>query len=151
MRRPDLTARLRHEGPLCCCGNLRKAVRAVTQFYDKALRPSGLRATQLALLANGKLLGTTTMNRLAEAMVMDRTTLTRDLRPLLRMGLIRICPGEDRRERQITVTEDGQELLVRAYPLWQAAQAKVVQKLGQRRMERFLSDLSAVVAVVQDR
>lgn len=142
-------ARLKEEGPLCCCGNLRKAVRAVTQFYDRALRPSGLRAGQLALLATGKGMGMITISRLAEHMVMDRTTLTRNLRPLEKQGLVRIAPGKDRREREIIVTRDGEELLGRAYPLWQGAQAQMAKRLGHQRLSRLLSDLSAMVDIAQ--
>jgi DNA-binding MarR family transcriptional regulator len=148
-RKFDVVARLKKEGPLCCCGNLRKAVRAVTQFYDEALRASGVRASQLGLLATSSALGTTTMNRLADFMVMDRTTLTRNLRPLEKQGLIRVSQGSDRREREITVTREGEELLANAYPLWQRAQTKVVTTFGERRMQRFLSDLFAIVEVVQ--
>ena len=143
-------ARLKEEGALCCCGNLRKAVRAVTQFYDAALRPSGLRASQLGLLATSKAMGTISMSRLADHMVMDRTTLTRNLRPLEKQRLVEIGPGKDRREREITVTRQGEEILARAYPLWENAQAKMTQKLGQQRLNRLLSDLSAVVQVAQN-
>jgi len=148
-RKFDVAARLKKEGPLCCCGNLRKAVRAVTQFYDEALRAGGVRASQLGLLATSNALGATTMNRLAGFMVMDRTTLTRNLRPLEKQGLVRVSRGADRREREIIVTREGQELLANAYPLWQKAQTKVVTSFGQKRMQRFLSDLSAIVVVVQ--
>ena len=144
-------ARLKEEGTLCCCGNLRKAVRAVTQFYDGALRPSGLRASQLGLLATTKGMGMVTMSRLADHMVMDRTTLTRNLRPLEKQGLVRISAGKDRREREIAVTSAGEELLTRAYPLWQRAQTKMVNMLGQHRLNRLLSDLSAVVQVAQSK
>jgi DNA-binding MarR family transcriptional regulator len=142
-------ARLEAEGPLCCCGNLRKAVRAVTQFYDEALRSSGVRASQLGLLASSSALGPTTMNRLADFMVMDRTTLSRNLRPLQKQGLVRVSEGEDRREREITVTRQGQDLLARVYPLWRGAQTRIVKTFGQQRMQRLLSDLSALVKAVQ--
>ncbi|HWP60044.1 MAG TPA: MarR family winged helix-turn-helix transcriptional regulator [Candidatus Acidoferrales bacterium] len=144
-------ARLQAEGPLCCCGNLRKAMRAVTQFYDSALRPSGLRASQLGVLAASKTLGTVTVSRLAAQMVMDRTTLTRNLRPLAKARLIRLAPGKDRREREITVTPAGEEVLARAYPLWQGAQAKITKALGQKRLERLLADLAAVVEAARKR
>lgn len=137
------------EGPLCACGNLRKAVRAVTHFYDEALRPTGLRATQVALLGACGMLGGVTMNRLAEFLVMDRTTLTRNLRPLQRERLIRIKAGKDQREREVTITKQGVGTLMKVYPLWKKAQSQVVEGLGQERMSRFLSDLSTLVEVTQ--
>ncbi len=87
----DLTA--------CTCANLRKAARAVTQVYDQALRPTGLKATQFTMLATLSNRGDLPLSRLAEALVMDRTTLTRNLKPLVGKGLVRIdqdqraCPS----------------------------------------------------------
>ncbi|MEE8273100.1 MAG: MarR family transcriptional regulator, partial [Alphaproteobacteria bacterium] len=70
------------EAAICTCFNLRKAARAVTQLYDAALGPSGLRATQFSLIAALGVRGAPTISQLAKAMVMDRTTLTRNLKPL---------------------------------------------------------------------
>jgi len=137
------------EGPLCACGNLRKAVRAVTHFYDEALRPVGLRATQVALLGACGMLEGVTMSRLAEFLVMDRTTLTRNLRPLEREGLIRIKAGKDQRERDVTITRQGVGSLAKVYPLWKKAQSRVATGLGQERMSRLLSDLSTLVEVTR--
>ncbi|MBI4487454.1 MAG: winged helix-turn-helix transcriptional regulator [Deltaproteobacteria bacterium] len=89
------------------------------------------------------------MNRLADLMVMDRTTLTRNLGPLQRRGLIRINPGKDQREREVTITKQGVGTLMKVYPLWKKAQSQVVEGLGQERMSRFLSDLSTLVEVTQ--
>lgn len=139
------------EGAFCACGNLRKAVRAVTQLYDEALRPVGLRASQLALLSASNSLGTPTMSRLAKFMVMDPTTLTRNLSPLQKQELIRIKPGKDRREREVTVTGRGVQVLAKAYPAWRKAQAHVINGLGNERMSQLLADLSAVVGVTQGR
>ena len=138
-----------NESQLCACANLRKAVRAVSQLYDDAFRPIGLRATQFGLLgATGKL-GPLTINRLAEAIVMDRTTLTRNLRPLEKLGLLRIRSGKDRREREVSITKRGEIILTKGYPLWKKAQGKVIKGLGQERVNRLLKDLSAVVNVAQ--
>ncbi len=138
-----------NEGQLCACANLRKAVRAVSQLYDDAFRPIGLRATQFGLLGATGMLGPLTINRLAEAIVMDRTTLTRNLRPLEKQGLLQIKSGKDRREREVSITRRGQVVLAKGYPLWKKAQGKVVKGLGQERVSRLLKDLSAVVAVAQ--
>ena len=81
---------------ICACANLRKATRAVTQVYDAALRPSGLKATQFTLLATLATLGDPPLTRLAEAMVKDRTTLTRNLKPLIAKGSVRVAEGDVR-------------------------------------------------------
>jgi DNA-binding MarR family transcriptional regulator len=134
---------------VCACSNLRKATRAITQLYDEALRPAGLRATQLSLLTACGNLEPVTVGYLAHAVVMDRTTLARDLKPLEREGLIKIATGQDQRERRITLTARGHRALARAFPLWEKAQADVVQGIGSERLQRLLSDLSAMVTAVR--
>jgi DNA-binding MarR family transcriptional regulator len=136
-------------GQVCACFNLRKAARAVTQLYEDMLRPSGLRGTQFALLVATKNLEPVTVKRLAKAIVMDRTTLTRDLKPLEKQGLLTVEVGEDRRERKVTLTPQGQQVLAHALPLWEKAQARVEKGLGQERLQRLLDDLSAAVAVTK--
>jgi DNA-binding MarR family transcriptional regulator len=133
----------------CTCFNLRKAARAVTQLYDEFLRPSKLRATQFSLLAAINLHGTATITQLAEATVMDRTTLKRNLELLEREGLVRIRPGEDARVREVSLTQTARDRLAAALPLWEKAQAHVTERLGRARTQRFLSDLSAAVAAAQ--
>ncbi len=149
MNRTTTLNQFMNEGQLCTCANLRKAVRAVSQLYDDAFRPIGLRATQFGLLGATGMLGPITINRIAEAIVMDRTTLTRNLRPLEKQGLLRIRSGKDRREREVSITRRGQVVLAKGYPLWKKAQGKVIKGLGQERVSRLLKDLSAVVAVAQ--
>ena len=80
---------------------------------------------------------------------MDRTTLTRNLKPLEKQGLIRTIPGEDRREREITLTGTGQSILAKALPLWKRAQQQVAKELGGIRMARLLKDLSVTVQAGQ--
>ncbi len=127
----------------CVCFSLRKTARAVTQLYDAALRPCGLRATQFTMLTAVRVLGSVTVNHLAEALVMDRTTLTRNLTPLKRDGLIRVQPGADRREREVTLTAAGWGILAKAMPLWEQAQGRITKGLGQDRVGRMLKDLGA--------
>jgi DNA-binding MarR family transcriptional regulator len=136
-------------GRACACFNLRRATRALTQMYDDALRPAGLRTTQFTLLSAICVAGPVTVQRLATAVVMDRTTLTRDLRPLERQGLVSIEPGEDRRERKVDLTPEGAQVINRALPLWEKAQAQVSKGLGQDRLHRLLDDLSAAVALTR--
>lgn len=133
------------EVPVCACFNIRKAARAITQLYDDVLRTSGLRATQFSILAVTRKLGPVTVSRLAEETVTDRTTLTRNLRLLTQQRLIKITPGDDRREREVTLTDRGRAALAKAYPLWKKVQSQVAQTLGLERFHRLLSDLRDTV------
>ncbi len=134
----------------CTCANIRRASRVVTRIYDEALQPTGLKVTQFILLATLAATGATALTKLAEAMVMDRTTLTRNLKPLLKEGLIDSAPGEDRRSRVIGLTEKGRAALMTALPPWREAQTNMVGALGQERLNGFLNDLSAVVQIGQE-
>ena len=134
----------------CVCFNLRKSARAITQMYEEALKPTGLHATQFSLLVATRLMSTITIRNLAKALVMDRTTLTRNLKPLEKQGLLHVTLGKnDRREREVTLTGSGQAILEKALPLWRDVQKKFEKKLGQDRFERLLEDLSATVGVAQ--
>lgn len=133
----------------CACFSLRKAARAVTQRYDDALRPAGLRSTQFSLLALLRLAGPVPMTRLAQEAVMDRTTLARNLEVLQRGGLVRVLPGEDARVREVQITRTGIRKLEEAFPHWQRAQRSMARSLGARRMHRILADLSAAVTIAE--
>jgi DNA-binding MarR family transcriptional regulator len=114
----------------CACANLRRASRAVTQFYDQELRGSGLRVTQFTLLQALKLTGKLTQGHLGELLSLDSTTLTRTLRPLLGRGWVRSLPGEDRRERHFRLTPAGRRQLEHARPSWERAQQRLQKALG---------------------
>ena len=101
------STKLREVARACACANLRKAARAVTQLYDAALAPSGLKATQFTLLVTSRLSGEATINGLAERMAMDRTTLSRNLKPLVRDGLLEVSPGGDGRTRLVRISLEG--------------------------------------------
>ena len=129
----------------CTCFNLRKAARAVTQMYDEALKPSGLRATQFSLLSVVEHKGPLGMTELAKALVMDRTTLTRNLKPLLEQDLVAVVGGSDRRRRPITITSRGRDTLVRAQPMWRKVQRHMAAGLGRVRWTGLLGDLDETV------
>lgn len=133
----------------CACFNLRKAARAVTQLYEAALAPSGIRATQFSVLVALALVEGAPLSRVAEGLVMDRTTLTRNLRPLERQGWVRIEEGEDRRERNLSLTRSGRAALERALPLWQQAQARVLEHVGGTRWAGLQQDLQGLVAMAR--
>jgi DNA-binding MarR family transcriptional regulator len=119
----------------CAVRATRATSRALTRRYDEALRPSGLRATQFPLLVAIALSRSATVTELAETMAMDRTTLTRELRPLEDRGLVASHPGEDRRTRNIEVTEEGRHAIARTLPLWRQVQASVLAEMGPARWE----------------
>jgi DNA-binding MarR family transcriptional regulator len=138
-------------GRSCACFNLRKAARAVTQLYDEYLRPTGLRATQLTLLIAARGVGPVAISKLAKGAVLDRTTLTRNLKVLEKKGLIRTETGLDRRAREVTLTDLGHKALIKAMPLWVKAQAHVKEGLGEETMERFLRYLSDIVSLARNK
>lgn len=129
----------------CLCFNLRKAARAITRIYDGALAPVGLKATQFTVLQIASEAGGTAMSRLAGRLGMDRTTLTRNLQPLEKLGLISTGAGRDRRERSIRVTEAGREVLEQALPLWESAQSRLYSALGPVAFVSLLDRLDSVI------
>jgi DNA-binding MarR family transcriptional regulator len=141
-------AQLNQVGVLCTCFNLRKASRVVTHFFDQELKPSGLLVTQFTILVAISVLSSGTINELAQSLVMDRTTLTRNLKPLAREGFIQIEPGQDQRTRVVSLTHTGQVSLAKALPLWEQAQACIVEKLGQERLSTLLSHLNVTTTLV---
>ena len=128
----------------CACATVRRTDRVLTQFYDEILAPSGLYITQFTLLATLSQAAPVTINRLAEIMDMDRTTLSRNLEVLAKQHMVRIEEGEDRRTRQVHLTQEGEQALRRALPLWQEAQARIEHALGRERFDGLLTELSAV-------
>ena len=133
----------------CTCFGLRKAARAVTQMYDQALKPTGLRTTQFSLLAVTDRVGPRGMAELAEHLVMDRTTLTRNLKPLLDRGLLERVEGEDRRRRAVAITAKGRAALAQALPYWREVQGQMADSLGRSRWWRLLGDLRDTAALAQ--
>jgi DNA-binding MarR family transcriptional regulator len=133
---------------ICAHANLRKAMRVVSQAYDAALKPSGLRATQFTLLAVLSHRGEIPLTKLSEILVMDRTTLTRNLKPLLAKGWVEIGREKDERIRLVSITGPGRSIMAEAMPLWRDVQGRVAGKLGQTRLTGLIDDLNALVEVV---
>jgi DNA-binding MarR family transcriptional regulator len=108
---------------VCNCTALRKATRRVSQLYDSALEPCGLRTTQRSILMQIARSGTPPLGELAEALVMDRGALTHNLKPLARDGLIKISiDPQDRRNRLVALTAQGRAKLAESEALWARAQ-----------------------------
>jgi len=121
------------------------AARAVTRLYDDTLRPVGLRATQLAVLVAVGGDNVVSITALAKFMGMDRSTLTRNLAPLERDGLIRVGNEGWRRSRTVEITKKGRSRLREALPLWEKAQETLRRKLGLRRWAVIRADLDDLI------
>lgn len=131
----------------CNCFAVRSAARYVSQFYDQFLAPVGLRTTQFSILAKLKRLGPLTINGLARVMVMDRTTLGRNVLPLQRDGLIRIGPiSSNRRAKELRLTGAGEKRLQAALKLWTHAQVQFETSFGVKRAAELRGLLRSVVA-----
>ena len=130
---------------VCNCLALRQAARHVTQFYDQFLADTGLRTTQFSILAKLRRLGPLSINALAKEMVMDRTTLGRNILPLERERLITIVRGRsDRRSKELQLTEAGLARLRKALKGWSRAQAQFEAVFGAKRTVDLRSLLHAV-------
>lgn len=131
----------------CNCLAVRQAARHMTQFYDQFLAPAGLRTTQFSILAKLKRMGPMTINTLAKDLVMDRTTLGRNILPLEREGLIAIVTGRsDRRSKELRLTESGAERLRAALKGWVEAQTRFEAAFGGERTSELRGLLRAVAA-----
>jgi DNA-binding MarR family transcriptional regulator len=109
----------------CNCVALRRAARRISNFYDAELAPSGLRATQFAILVLVNELGEASVNSVAEKLELDRTTAGKNLRPLEKAGLISVgAARNDARQHAISLTKAGQTVLKQAVPLWRRAQSQ---------------------------
>jgi DNA-binding MarR family transcriptional regulator len=106
----------------CVCTAARRRSRELTRAFEKAMRGSGLRSTQFNLLATLVQTGPLPTTRLADFLGLERTTLTRNLGPLMRDGLVRVDEGEDRRIRKAAITPAGEEAARHAFPFWKKAQ-----------------------------
>jgi DNA-binding MarR family transcriptional regulator len=129
----------------CACFNFRKASRSVTQLFDQTLAPTGLRSTQLVILITGQLLGPNSIARLARELVMDRSTLTRNLKPLLTQGLLKFSQPENGKHKAVEVTDEGRAALIKAAPYWEHAQTHLAGRFGPDHWNRIMGDLSAIV------
>jgi DNA-binding MarR family transcriptional regulator len=134
----------------CLCNAMRKAARAVTQRYNHALAPAGLTATQFTLLSALDRIGPAPLTLLAERLVTDRTTLTRNAAILDKGGLITTRPGEDRRQRALAITAAGRQRLAAARPLWNEVQAHTAAEFGTDRSRDLLAGLAELVALTRD-
>jgi DNA-binding MarR family transcriptional regulator len=129
---------------LCTCFRLRKLARLVTQRYDRELAATGLTLNQYSILRRAAR-APKAIGALSRELGMDRTTLTRDLRPLTVAGWVELVAGLDARQREVRVTPVGKAVLAAAQPSWQRAQDAVERQLGVAGVERLHGQLDDVI------
>jgi DNA-binding MarR family transcriptional regulator len=132
----------------CMCASFRRATRLLTQYYDTALRPLGLRGTQFTLLQALSLAGEVSQGALGGILAIDSTTLTRTLSIMGRRGWITSRSGKDRRERWISLSEAGRAEFKRARPQWEKVQQRLRVRLGNKRWNKLLNLTNEVTAGV---
>jgi DNA-binding MarR family transcriptional regulator len=128
----------------CACVRARRASRSLTDLYDEALRPVGLKITQFSVLRTLERMGPVSISALAGEMALDRSTLGRNLRLLKRRSLVRLGEGTDLRARSVELTASARKLLAAAIPLWEKAQARVERKLGKEGVSALFELLAQV-------
>jgi DNA-binding MarR family transcriptional regulator len=134
----------------CACSGLRKAARSVSRIYEILLGTAGMTATQFAILRMLQRSGPLPLSRLAEALVLERTSLYRTLQPLRDDGLVEFRDGPDRRIKVGALTKSGRQAIRRALPQWETAQQGFVQRFGRRRWAALSKELEAVLETMQE-
>ncbi len=132
----------------CLCSTFRRTSRALTQLYERELRPLGLRATQFTILQVLSRAGEVPQGRLGKMLAMDSTTLTRTLEIMERNGWIVERRGEDRRERWLSLAKAGETLLSRALPVWDELQSRLRQRLGEHDWKNLMEITNHVTDLV---
>jgi DNA-binding MarR family transcriptional regulator len=135
----------------CISLNLRRTARAVSNYYDDIFTEAcGLRATQIPPLVVLYLAGPQSINEIAGKLEINRTTLSRNLRPLEEAGMLETAQGDDLRLRIVKLTDRGRELLLNVLPIWEKLQERMVQGLGEGRFDDLLTELSDVAGLARE-
>lgn len=133
------------------CFNLamRKSSRLITQFYEERLAEAGLKVGQFSILRAVANLQVTSNKQLQSILVLDQTTLSRNLKPLIRDGFLNLSrSAEDSRLKQISLSDSGKALYLQALPLWQAAQDELIDKMGAADAAKMLKLADKFVQVM---
>jgi DNA-binding MarR family transcriptional regulator len=142
---PETKLAIAAQVPATCMGlHIRRASRILTQVYDAALRPIGLEANQFTLLVAIHLFESVPITRLAQELFADQTTMTRNVKLLEKQGLVAITPGKDRRIKLVSLTTEGQAVLIQALPIWEQVQEELMQHFDKQKWQTLLSLLSEV-------
>lgn len=144
----DLVRTARQMALACPATLVRKAARFITGVFDEALRPLEIQTSQANLLVAVATFGEAGagMGALADALLMERTTLTRNVRPLEKAGLVRVARSpDDARARLVLLTPAGERLIARIPPLWEQAQRQLRQSIGAQKMKSLHGELAEFV------
>ena len=134
----------------CFCASLRRASRALTQLYDHALRPTGLRGTQFTVLQALSLTGEVPQGELGRILAMDSTTLTRTLEIMRRNDWVAMRRGQDRRERWLRLGKSGEAQFKRALPHWGKVQSRLRRRFGNKRWSDFVNFINQITNEVTE-
>ena len=134
---------------ICLAHSLRRADRVVSQLYNQYFASLGIRVTQFSVLRALHLMGSTTAVQIQDALVMDQTTVSRALTPLIRDGYITSAEGATKREKALSLTPEGKALYTQALGPWDEAQKMLREKLGQGKDE-ILMDLSRQIVTLKE-
>lgn len=135
---------------VCTCFRLRRAARQVSQIYDHELAAAGLSLNEYSILRHAERGGPRLLGELADSLGMERTTLTRNLKPLLEAGWLKEARGEDARQRLISVTASGRQRIASAKPHWLRAQRRIEASYGAARTERLRMDLDLLDSALRN-
>jgi DNA-binding MarR family transcriptional regulator len=134
---------------MCACNQLRRATRRITRLYDATLAPTGVKVTQLPILVGLGSAGDLPVTALAEALGLERTTLTRNLAVLEERGLVSVAAAEeDARVRVVSLTEEGARVLAGALAAWNDVQDTVQARFGDQRLRTLYEELDALTSAV---
>lgn len=135
---------------ICVCANLRKKTRVVTQLYDKLLQPTDLKITQYSMLANIAHQQSISISRLGEILLLDQTTVTRNINLLKQNGYVNLTRDpQDARAKIITLTDKGVEKLNEATPIWQDIQQRIIDDIGIEKYENFYDTLKSIQKIIK--
>jgi len=140
---------MEHFANQCASFNFRKVARVVTQLFDNALQPTGIRSTQLVILLTAGIHENSTMSELADRVMADRTTLTRALKPLLLKGYLKNVPGKDKRKTTVVLTDKGHQIILKSVPYWTKAQKHVVDNFGGNNWDNLRVKLDKMCGAVK--
>ncbi|WRY53293.1 MarR family winged helix-turn-helix transcriptional regulator [Clostridium intestinale] len=145
MEKSNETKRLKN----CVCRNLRMTTRVTTQYYDQMFQSVELPAAQFSLLADISYRKNSTISELAEALLMDQTTVTRNVEILRKKGYVSVNPdSNDSRRKCVSISEEGAKKLNEAVPLWNEVQSMIENEIGDERFEEFLKTLGQIQSFI---
>jgi MarR family transcriptional regulator, organic hydroperoxide resistance regulator len=135
---------------ICACSSLRKSTRVVTQLYDKILQPTGLKVTQYSMLVNIVRNKDITISHLGEVMLLDQTTVTRNVDLLKKSGFVTLTKDKnDSRTKTISLTDKGIEKLNEARPIWLQLQERFLHDIGKEQYHDFLETLQSIQKLIK--